>query len=348
MRTHRGHRHTQSLNTPPPPSSHNQTGLLTPPTSRSKTFPPTSYNHNTQPPIAPPSFLTTPTRSKPTLAMSVLIHSPAPLPHHQRSPRPISPALPRRNSLQQQQQQQQERPPSRSERLLRDTLIRDELERNAVPPLPLSLSRSLSRRPTNSRRPSHCEENGCCSDNDDDDGEDDDDDGGPFLFRAPMTAGVERSSRNRSTGHGHARRQSLPHPHPHPQQTQGRCTSPTPSRRNLQRSANSLPTPIPRSHSHTNTTTNSNSKSRSRSHSHSHSLSSIPVSACALTPHEAVLRSRLEKVLSMGREEVEAEERREAEEGKGREKRRSRDGKEHHQPEWLWASSQDVSKRSIF
>ena len=49
----------------------------------------------------------------------------------------------------------------------------------------------------------------------------------------------------------------------------------------------------------------------------------------------------------MGRKEVEAEERREAEEGKGREKR-SRDGKEHHQPEWLWANSQDVSKRSIF
>jgi hypothetical protein len=47
----------------------------------------------------------------------------------------------------------------------------------------------------------------------------------------------------------------------------------------------------------------------------------------------------------MGREEAEAEaeERREAGEGKGREKRRSRDAREHQQPEWLWGHSQDVS-----
>lgn len=53
-------------------------------------------------------------------------------------------------------------------------------------------------------------------------------------------------------------------------------------------------------------------------------MGSLPAAACALTPHEAVLRSRLEKVLSMGREEAERETTR----------------REKHEQEWL---GQDVS-----
>ena len=71
-------------------------------------------------------------------------------------------------------------------------------------------------------------------------------------------------------------------------------------------------------------------------------MSSLPAAAtaCVMTPHEAVLRSRLEKVLSMGREEVER-----GVGGGGGElgrKRRSRDSNKGDHAEWLW-NSQDVS-----
>ncbi|KIM83460.1 hypothetical protein PILCRDRAFT_444651 [Piloderma croceum F 1598] len=283
MRTHRGHRHTQSLFVTP---SRPNTGLQTPPNSRSKTYPTSN-----------PYFLTTtPTRCKPTLAMSVHIHSPAPRepsPHHQRraySPRPASPTL-RRNSS---QQEHVPRPPSRSERLLRDTLMRDELERNNsyVPPLP-----SSPRRPSQSRLPSYESSGagGCLTDDTDDAAADPWSTRGSFLFRTTANGSSAAAAaglvRNRSMSH--VRQQSISHPPP-----QGRCTSPTPSRHNLQRSANSMPTAIPLSSS---TTTTTSSRSRSHSHSHSPSISSFPPAGAS--PHEAVLRSRLEKVLSMGREE---------------------------------------------
>jgi hypothetical protein len=237
--------------------------------------------------------------------MSVHIHAPSPLRDAPRSPSPqqrrarhTSPS-PRRNS--QQQQDHIPRPPSRSERLLRDTLMRDELERQAVPPLPL-LSRKLSY------------SSGCSDDIDEEPG--------TFLFRTPTAAG---SGLVMNQSAGHVRQSSQRQPPSHPQ---GRCTSPTPSRRNLQRSPNSMPTAIPRSPT-------TSSKSRSRSHSHSHSMSSLPAAACVLTPHETVLRSRLEKVLSMGREEAE---RRDVDSSER--KRRSRDSKGENN-EWLW-NSQDV------
>jgi hypothetical protein len=289
--------------------------------------------------------------------MSVHIHSPAPSapprepsPHHQRraySPRPASPSL-KRNSFQQQQQQQQQqqehvpRPPSRSERLLRDTLMRDELERNnaSVPPLP-----SSPRRPSQSRLPSYSCESGAADDTDDATDPWSSARGSSFLFRT--TNGPSPAAglvRNKSMSHV-PRQQSLPY---HPQ---GRCTSPTPSRRNIQRSANSMPTAIPLSSSTTTTTTTS-SRSRSHSHSHSPSLSSLPPAGAS--PHEAVLRSRLEKVLSMGREEQRLQEGAAASEvGIGSEllllQHRSqphyqRTGKRRsgENSEWLW-SSQDVS-----
>lgn len=323
MRTHRGHRHTQSLVALTPCAS--ATGLLTPPSSFIK-------SHRIQ--IAPPSFLTTPTRCKPTLAMSVYNHPPSPLRDTRRSPspqqqrrayssRPTSPT-PRRNS-QQQLQEHVPRPPSRSEKLLRDTLIRDELERNAVPPLPV-----------NSRHPSYSCESGCSDDFDEEPWV-----GGTFLFRTPKTvSGPEpnrdRLVRTRSTGH-------VPQSPPHQAQQRHSLphyraqTSPTPSRQNLQRNAKSLPTAIPIS---PGTSYSPSGRSRSHSRSHSHSISCLPAAASPLTPHEAVLRSRLEKVLSMGREEVERDPERRSN------KRRSGDGDKGDNAEWLWNSQDWISSPS--
>jgi len=63
----------------------------------------------------------------------------------------------RRNSVQQHQQEHVPRPPSRSERLLHNTLMRDELELNAIPSLPL---RSLN----SQQRASHSFDSGCDDD----------------------------------------------------------------------------------------------------------------------------------------------------------------------------------------
>ena len=54
-----------------------------------------------------------------------------------------------------------------------------------------------------------------------------------------------------------------------------------------------------------------------------------PTASCMLTPHEAVLRSRLEKVLSMGKEEAERE---------GERRRRAA----ATEPEWLLGNPHDV------
>jgi hypothetical protein len=339
----RGHRHTQSLINLDHTARSTKLGLLTPPRSSHQRQ--HSHYHF---PSAPPSFLTTPTRCKPTLAMSILYApststSPAPSVRDARrsrspvvySPRPTSPTMPRRNSIQQQQQELIPRPPSRSERLLRDTLMRDELERcNAVlPPLPPPPPPPPHHAYSHSRRGSYSCENGYEDDTDDEPWAQ-----GSFLFRTTPLMGSTGPGvglvRTKSTGHVPPR---SPRPHlQRPPPTHKRQTSPTPSRhnnlpRNARSNSNSLPTTVPRSTS----SSRSNSHSNSHSRCHSHSVSSLPA------PHEAVLRSRLEKVLSvMGREELDSgvgvKSRRE-------EKRRSGDSNiVRDREEWLW-NSRDVS-----
>lgn len=283
------HSHTHLFH---PPTAHIPSPPVTPPSTRNIKL---GHRHTqslfNQVYLSPPtSFRITPPRSKPTLAMTLQIHAPSPLnnaPLHIHSPRPSSPS-PRRNSHQQ-HQDHIARPSSRSERLLRDTLMRDEQERHAVPPLPPTLAAS-STRPTQHRPRqssySHEQNHGY------DSGDEEPWMRGTFLFRTPMAGpGLVR---NKSAGHSY---------HSPPREHKSRATSPSPSsnRQHLKRSPNSMPTSIPR--------TTTDSASRSRSHSQSNSMSSLPpaAAACTLTPHEAVLRSRLEKVLSMGRDEVERE-----------------------------------------
>ncbi|KAF7980365.1 hypothetical protein HWV62_38819 [Athelia sp. TMB] len=177
-----------------------------------------------------------------------------------------------------------ERPPSRSERLLRDTLRRDELQA-ARPPLVHASTHHISS-PTSprnhSRRPSYTPS---CNDDSCDDGE-----LGMGLFR-PAAAGLQR---NRSLGHvPHVPRRastSYMQSHPH-QQHQSQHQSPA------QQYAQLHQAPRRREHSPGPSPQSPPSSARSRAHSHSYSPP-----ASALTPHEAVLRARLEKVLSMGRD----------------------------------------------
>ena len=206
------------------------------------------------------------------------------------------------------------RPPSRSERLLRDTLKRDEAERHAVPALPASqYSRPQKQQPRPSKSASVCGRK-----------EEDEDPWMRGSFHFDDGPGGAHLVRNKSTGN--VRRSEPPpqsrHPHntnPHNTNTR-RQTSPSPIRHQLTRSPNSMPSTTP----HTTSNSGVASQARSRSHSHSQSMGSLPAAACALTPHEAVLRSRLEKVLSMGRDEAERETMR----------------RERHDHEWL---GQEVS-----
>ncbi|KAF7972554.1 hypothetical protein HWV62_17766 [Athelia sp. TMB] len=210
--------------------------------------------------------------------MSVQLHAPTPN-QYPASPTPMSA---RRHSSQLAAGGAIERPPSRSERLLRDTLRRDELQA-ARPPLVHASTHHISS-PTSprnhSRRPSYtpsCNEDSC------DDGE-----LGMGLFR-PAAAGLQR---NRSLGHV-PRRASTSYMQSHPHQHQSQHQSPAQQYAQL----HTAHPPRRREHSPGPSPQSPPSSARSRAHSHSYSP---PTSA--LTPHEAVLRARLEKVLSMGRD----------------------------------------------
>ena len=174
-----------------------------------------------------------------------------------------------------------ERPPSRSERLLRDTLRRDEMQATRPPLVHASTHTHIP--PTSprnhSRRPSYTPS---CND-DCDDGE-----LGMGLFRAPAGHGLQR---NRSLGHV-PRRASTSYMQSHPQH-QSQHQSPAQQYAQLHQAH----PPRRREPSPSRSGPQSPPSARSRSHSHSYSP---PTSA--LTPHEAVLRARLEKVLSMGRD----------------------------------------------
>lgn len=278
------HRHSHSLVVTPKCSIHNLQQ-------------PTPPSVNTYP--TPLHLLTTPTRAKPTLAMSMQSFA-----HRQRSvspsasriyaPTPSSPT-PRSTSYSS-NHNDIVRPPSRSERLLRDTLKRDEAERHAVPTLPSQHSRP-PKQPRPSKSASTCG------------GKDEDEDPwtrGTFHFDTPKDGpGGAHLVRNKSAGN--VRRSEPPpqfalrHPHNSPTTNTRRRTSPSPIRQQYTRSPNSMPGTVP------HTTPCSGVTSQARSRSHSQSMGSLPAAACALTPHEAVLRSRLEKVLSMGRDEAERE-----------------------------------------
>lgn len=255
------------------------------------------------------------------------------------APAPAAPT-PRRHSAQYtqlpphtQHAQAIARPPSRSERLLRDTLLRDDKERHPVPPSPRRNTHPQShphahlqpQQPRNhSRRPSYSSYSSASASgdhspqeyeygyDDDDDREDDREADeqwmrGTVLFRTPMAAPAPAGLvRNKSLGH---RRETSPSPSSHrysaqhyqQQQLPQHQGHGQPQRAPLQRSANSMPTSLPRSPPASPPSRPASFASppaaRSRSHSHSTSLS------MQLTPHEAVLRARLEKVLSMGRDE---------------------------------------------
>lgn len=245
------------------------------------------------------------------------VHTQSPVAAHQSSrlyapnPTPASPT-PRRHSQQMPSQQLSvgehiPRPPSRSERLLRDTLMRDELERHVpslpAPPIqyhpPARQVQAQAPRPTHRSSRSYSISSSHTHRSQSRGSPQSDEDEPSFLFRPQAHATRAPLVRNKSTGHV---RQSNPtasyrqaRESDRSQRPSQRHASPSPSRRPLQRAHNSMPTSIPLSPA---SPTSSSSRSRSQSASGG---------GCALTPHEAVLRSRLEKVLSMGREEQERE-----------------------------------------
>ncbi|KAL1945847.1 hypothetical protein VTO73DRAFT_1849 [Trametes versicolor] len=212
------------------------------------------------------------------------------------------------------------RPPSRSERLLRDTLRRAEEQDRIGKPHPapsFTLAPSSSHShippsvtdmfatcrvpavPNGGRRhrrntSSSVQSESSCdqfeSEPLDEDSQEDEEDGG-WMWRANGTGSVA------SSGHGYgnayypalARKpENIPY---------GTPASPSPARAQLQRSAKSSPT-VPRRHSHSQSVSHVAAHPPSRTSvdgerpSRSHQQPSAP-----LTPHEAVLRSKLEGVL---------------------------------------------------
>ncbi|KAI0948931.1 hypothetical protein AcW1_008668 [Taiwanofungus camphoratus] len=324
-------------------------------------------------------------RARPTLAMSMQIHAPSPVmsarplspPIHSSTTRARSQSRPDSSSrpssplvqitqLPIPQRPPMPRPPSRSERLLRDTLRRaEEHERMMnVPPLPspkmpglllspsspfLSTIMLAPGSPSGSRRHSRkntassiatnvscdacdflCEPNGAGPVVEGDDGEKN----GADLLRRRSTASTSSSSSGHGYGQSHhpatplqrglVRNKSINQgtrsgdvstrthsdSNTKAQIAYGTPQSPSPARTQLQRSNNSAP-----------------NVGRGSSHTHSNSRTSVdgerPQCSChqpgaVMTPHEAVLRSRLEGVLRGAKEQerrTKSSERREREQG---------------------------------
>ncbi|KAI0644695.1 hypothetical protein C8Q79DRAFT_883845, partial [Trametes meyenii] len=284
-----------------------------------------------------------PLRARPTLAMSLQVHAPTPV----ISTRPMSPPLPSSTRARSRsrpppssrpsspltstvplpQRPPMARPPSRSERLLRDTLRRAEehermssshpapsftLAPSPTPNVPPSVERMFGtcrlpaaaqggRRHRRNTSSSVQSESSCDyfeGEVLDEESQEEEDAG--WLWRANGAGSV--SSESSGHGYGHA---YYPTPAAPGRKSDsvayGTPASPSPARSRLQRAAKSSPT-VPRRHSH----------SQSVSHVAGHPPSRVSVDGerqdhsshhpgTPLTPHEAVLRSRLEGVLKNAR-----------------------------------------------
>ncbi|OSD04144.1 hypothetical protein PYCCODRAFT_1444250 [Trametes coccinea BRFM310] len=287
-----------------------------------------------------------PPRARPTLAMSLQVHAPTPImstrsissseapttrPRSRSRPASSSrPSSPLASPVLLPQRPPMTRPPSRSERLLRDTLRRAEEQERMQNPVPspsftiapssshMNVPPSVAQMFATCRLPaasqggrrhrrntsSSVQSESSCDYFDgealDEESPEDEDDGG-WMWR-PNAAG--------SFGDAHGRKaDSVPFATP---------TSPSPARAQLQRAAKSSPS-VPRRHSH------SQSVSHVAAHPPSRSPGEGERSACSchqpgapLTPHEAVLRSRLEDVLKnakTGNSRTRSTERRDVEPG---------------------------------
>ncbi|KAI0769427.1 hypothetical protein BD413DRAFT_84315 [Trametes elegans] len=325
---------TQARCEPPTPSPASRTHA-----SRGRSRPGT----RSSPLVAPPTFTIrrglVPPRARPTLAMSLQVHAPTPV----MSTRPMSPvpssartrsrsrpppssrpSSPLTSTVPLPQRTQMTRPPSRSERLLRDTLRRAEEQERLVKPQPApsyALSQpsagippsveqlfSSCRMPAaadGGRRHRRTKSSSVRSDSSceyfegealDEDSQEDEEDA-DWLWRANSAGSL--SSMTSSHGYSHAYYPVRPAPARKAESAPyGTPVSPSPARVQLQRAAKSSPT-VPRRHSH--------------SHERPSHQPGTP-----LTPHEAVLRSRLEGVLKgakTGGDRTRSSERRDAEHG---------------------------------
>ncbi|KDQ55655.1 hypothetical protein JAAARDRAFT_59641 [Jaapia argillacea MUCL 33604] len=265
--------------------------------------------------VVPPAILHSPShRARATLAMSVQIYSPPrphPQPHHPSHALPSPPTSRSRagsaSSVDSRGRSTSPvaRPSSRSERLLRDTLRRAEEHDRLVA---LSLLPVIPR-PKGARRGSFRSvgsgsEEGCefdCCEEAEGNGQQAAYMRGSNLFRTISTPNgpplVASSSNTRKHGRsGSYSSSSTAQQGTHqenPALVYGTPTSP--SRHPLTRSANSEPA-VPRP-SATSRPSNRDQESSSSSGTSSPSLSTIMGGSMSMTPHEAVLRSRLEGVL---------------------------------------------------
>ncbi|EJF65219.1 hypothetical protein DICSQDRAFT_152474 [Dichomitus squalens LYAD-421 SS1] len=290
-------------------------------------------SHRTSPVASPPLLAIkrglVPQRARPTLAMSMQIHAPTPVLSTSTTSPPLPPtshslsrsragsasrpSSPLASTVPPPQRPPMPRPPSRSERLLRDTLRRaEEQERvmNPTPslfklgpptpgsPIPPAVAQMFGpcrlpaathggrrhRRNTSSS----VQSDSSCDYFDDivDEESPEDEEPGEWLWRA---------SASPSHGYGHAhysartapggKAEAIPY---------GTPASPSPARAQLQRAAQSSPS-VPRRHSH------SQSVSHVPAHPPSRGSLDADCSTHTVTPHEAVLRSKLEGVLKNAR-----------------------------------------------
>ncbi|KAI0332290.1 hypothetical protein GY45DRAFT_1344718 [Cubamyces sp. BRFM 1775] len=320
------------------------------------------------PPLVPPHTFTirrglVPPRARPTLAMSLQVHAPTPVmstgavspPPSSTRPRsrsrpaaPSRPSSPLTSSVPLPQRPPMTRPPSRSERLLRDTLRRAEEQERMLTSQPAP---SFTQSPTPSganipptvaqmfatcrlpaashggRRHRRNTSSSVQSESSCDyfegepleEGSQEDDEDAEWLWRANNAGSL--SSASSAHGYGQAYYPSQPaHGRKAESVPYGTPVSPSPARTQLQRAAKSSPA-VPRRHSH--------SHSQSVSHVAAHPPSrpsadgerhpcSCHQPGAPLTPHEAVLRSRLEGVLKhaqKGGSRTRSTERREADPG---------------------------------
>ncbi|CCL98190.1 uncharacterized protein FIBRA_00184 [Fibroporia radiculosa] len=314
-------------------------------------------------------------RARPTLAMSVQVHAPSPImsgrslspppfvPSHSartrsRSRRPRSPSRPTSPLAQPAQlstpQRPPMRPPSRSERLLRDTLRRAEehermlsvhplpsptfapsplpsspflsptgvlaLPSNGGVPVATSGSRRHSRKNTSSSIATNASYDAyefgdapADQESTSDDMEENEDWRGQssssFVYQYQGTPTQAGLSRNRSMTHA-SRRSDRTSAHSDTntkaQIAYGTPASPSPARMQLQRSITSTPVAnrtLSSSNSQPSAAANTHMHSNSRASADGERSCSCGQNAGLITPHEAVLRSRLEGVLRGAKEQ---------------------------------------------
>ncbi|KAI0829782.1 hypothetical protein BC628DRAFT_1067827 [Trametes gibbosa] len=273
-------------------------------------------------------------RARATLAMSLQVHTPTPimssgpLPRvpsstrpRSRSRPPSSPSSsPLTSSVPLPPRPPMARPPSRSERLLRDTLRRvEEQERISKPHASFTLSPPP---PTSNIPPSVVDMFATCrlpaaahsgrrhrrntsssarSDSScdffdseplDEDSQEEED--GRWLWDINSAGALASASVHRSPAYHPTR---LPHGRKEESIPYGTPSSPSPAQAQLQRAAKSTPT-VPRRHSHSQSASHVTTHPPPRSPvDREHSSPSARHHSSQLTPHEVVLRSKLEGIL---------------------------------------------------